>query len=59
LQGGNFLNARGLWAEAARRAPEGSDARKMIESRIARLDAVVQQLMKIQQAQPQPSQPHP
>jgi len=59
LQGGNFLTARGLWAEAAQRAPEGSDARKVIESRIARLDAAVQQLMKIQQAQQQPSQPHP
>ena len=53
LQAGNFLDARGLWAEAAQRAPEGSDARKVIEGRIARLDAAVQQLMKIQQAQPQ------
>lgn len=51
LQGGNFLNARGLWAEAAQRAPAGSDARKVIESRIARLDEVIQQMMKMQQAQ--------
>jgi cytochrome c-type biogenesis protein CcmH len=51
LQSGNFLDARGLWAEAAERAPEGSEARKTIESRIARLDAVMQQIMKMQQGQ--------
>jgi cytochrome c-type biogenesis protein CcmH len=51
LQAGNFLDARGLWAEAAERAPEGSDARKTIESRIARLDAVMRQIMKMQQGQ--------
>jgi cytochrome c-type biogenesis protein CcmH len=53
LQAGNFIAARGLWAEAAARAPEGSDARKVIESRITRLDAVVHQMLKMQQqAQP-------
>ena len=51
LQAGNFLGARGLWAEAAERVPEGSEARKTIESRIARLDAVMQQIMKMQQGQ--------
>jgi len=48
LQGGNFLDARGLWLEAAHRAPEGSEARKTIEDRIARLDAIMQQIMKMQ-----------
>lgn len=50
LQAGDFLAARGLWAQAAQRAPEGSEARETIESRIARLDTIMQQLMKIQQA---------
>jgi cytochrome c-type biogenesis protein CcmH len=49
LQAGNFLDARGLWLEAAHRAPEGSEARKTIESRIARLDAVVRQMYEMQQ----------
>ena len=48
LQAGNFLGARGLWAEAAQRAPQGSDARKVIEDRIGRLDAVVKQMMAMQ-----------
>ncbi len=51
LQEGNFLDARGLWAEAAQRAPQGSDARKAIESRIARLDAVVKQMLEMRQGQ--------
>jgi cytochrome c-type biogenesis protein CcmH len=49
LQGGNFVEARQLWLEAAQRAPEGSAARKAIEDRIARLDAIMQQMMKLQQ----------
>jgi len=53
LEAGNFVGARGLWAEAAQRAPEGSEARQTIESRIARLDAVIQQMFKMQQAQRQ------
>ena len=53
LEAGNFVDARGLWAEAARRAPEGSEARLTIESRIARLDAVMQQMFKMQQARQQ------
>jgi cytochrome c-type biogenesis protein CcmH len=51
LEAGNFVDARGLWAEAAERAPEGSEARATIESRIARLDTVMQQMFKMQQAQ--------
>jgi len=51
LEAGNFLDARGLWAEAAQRAPEGSEARLTIESRIARLDAVMRQMLEMQQAQ--------
>jgi cytochrome c-type biogenesis protein CcmH len=53
LEAGNFLDARGLWAEAAHRAPAGSEARLTIESRIARLDAVMKQMLKMQQAQQQ------
>jgi cytochrome c-type biogenesis protein CcmH len=53
LESGNFLDARGLWAEAAQRAPEGSEARKTIEGRIARLDAVMQQMLKLRQEQQQ------
>jgi cytochrome c-type biogenesis protein CcmH len=53
LESGNFLDARGLWAEAAQRAPEGSEARKTIEGRIARLDAVMQQMLKLRQQQQQ------
>ena len=49
LQAGNFADARGLWLEAAKRAPEGSEARKTIEGRIARLDQIMQQLMHMQQ----------
>jgi cytochrome c-type biogenesis protein CcmH len=49
LQAGNFLDARKLWAEAAARAPEGSDVRKAIEARIARLDAIVKQMLEMQQ----------
>jgi cytochrome c-type biogenesis protein CcmH len=54
LEAGNFLDARGLWAQAAQRAPEGSEARQTIDSRIARLDAVMQQMGRMQQGQPQP-----
>ncbi|HSQ95067.1 MAG TPA: cytochrome C biosynthesis protein [Croceibacterium sp.] len=57
LQAGNFVGARGLWSEAAKRAPEGSEARQTIESRIARLDAIMQQMMKMQQAQPHGTPP--
>jgi len=56
LQAGDFLDARKLWAEAAARAPEGSEARKTIEARIARLDAVVQQMLKMQQRAQQQQQ---
>lgn len=51
LEAGHFVDTRGLWLEAARRAPEGSEARKTIEQRIARLDAVIEQLDKLRQAQ--------
>jgi cytochrome c-type biogenesis protein CcmH len=57
LQAGNFVDGRGLWLEAARRAPEGSAARKTIEDRIARLDAIMQQMMKMQQQGAHPPQP--
>jgi cytochrome c-type biogenesis protein CcmH len=57
LQAGNFLDARSLWAEAAKRAPEGSPARKTIEDRIARLDAIMQQMMKMQHGQTAQQQP--
>jgi cytochrome c-type biogenesis protein CcmH len=51
LQAGNFLDARTLWTEAAKRAPENSTARKTIEDRIARLDAIMRQMMKMQHEQ--------
>jgi cytochrome c-type biogenesis protein CcmH len=51
LQAGNFVDARSLWLEAAKRAPEGSAARQTIEDRIARLDSIMQQMMKMQQQQ--------
>jgi cytochrome c-type biogenesis protein CcmH len=50
LQAGSFADARGLWAEAAGRTPEGSEARAQIEGRIARLDQLLQ-LLADQQAQ--------
>jgi len=53
LQAGRFLDTRGLWAEAARRAPEGSDARGEIEARVARLDALLEQVQAMQ-GPPQP-----
>lgn len=45
LQSSEFINALGLWQEAARRAPEGSEERKVIEGRIARLEAVLRQVL--------------
>ena len=49
LEGGNFLDARRLWSQAAQRSPEGSEARKTIDSRISRLDGVMQQMLRMQQ----------
>ena len=57
LEAGNFLDARNLWADAAQRAPEGGEARATIESRIARLDAVMQQMLKAQKAEQQRAEP--
>jgi cytochrome c-type biogenesis protein CcmH len=57
LQAGNFIDARKLWAEAAQRAPEGSEARTTIEDRIARLDAIVKRMLEMQQQQQQQQQP--
>jgi cytochrome c-type biogenesis protein CcmH len=51
LQAGGFADTRGLWAEAAGRAPEGSEARAQIEGRIARLDQLLEQLGAAQEAQ--------
>ena len=44
LNQGRFTDTRQLWSEAAQRAPQGSDARKVIEDRIGRLDALIQQM---------------
>jgi cytochrome c-type biogenesis protein CcmH len=49
LEGGNFLDARRLWSQAAQRVREGSEARKTIDSRISRLDGVMQQMLRMQQ----------
>jgi cytochrome c-type biogenesis protein CcmH len=51
LNAGRFNETRALWTEAAHRAPEGSEARKTIESRIARLDALLQQMFRMMKAQ--------
>ena len=51
LQASQFIEARQLWEEAARRAPEGSDERAAIEERIARLDNVLRQVFAAQEAQ--------
>jgi cytochrome c-type biogenesis protein CcmH len=59
LQAGNFVDARGLWEQAAQRAPEGSEARKTIQDRIARLDAIMQQMMKMQPQHPPQSTAQP
>jgi cytochrome c-type biogenesis protein CcmH len=50
LNQGRFTNTRQLWSEAAQRAPQGSDARKVIEDRIGRLDALIQQMYAQAQA---------
>ena len=51
LNQGRFTDTRGLWVQAAQRAPEGSDARKLIEDRIGRLDALMQQMYAMAKAQ--------
>lgn len=50
LQANNFLDARMLWGEALRRAPEGSEQRAEIEGRVARLDQVLRQIVAAQEA---------
>jgi cytochrome c-type biogenesis protein CcmH len=58
LNQGRFNDTRALWLQAARRAPEGSDARKLIEDRVRRLDEVMQRMyasMQAQQAQGAPN----
>jgi len=52
LQANNFLDARMLWGEALRRAPEGSEERAQIEPRVARLDEVLRQIVAAQEGQP-------
>ena len=51
LQANNFLDARMLWGEALRRAPEGSEERAAIEARVVRLDEVLRQIVAAQEAQ--------
>ena len=51
LQAGRLADVRGLWAEAASRAPEGSEARAQIEDRVARLDQLLQQIRTMQEAE--------
>ena len=52
LQANNFLDARMLWGEALRRAPESSEERAQIAARVARLDEVLRQIVAAQEAQP-------
>jgi cytochrome c-type biogenesis protein CcmH len=51
LQASNLIDARKLWGEASARASAGSDARKVIDERIARLDAIVKRMLEMQQQQ--------
>ena len=51
LNQGRFTDTRSLWLQAAQRAPDGSDARKAITDRIARLDALMQQMYATAKAQ--------
>ncbi|WP_305096113.1 tetratricopeptide repeat protein [Croceibacterium aestuarii] len=52
---GQLMDVRALWGEAARRAPEGSPARAEIEDHIARLEAVMRQILKEQGLEPPPA----
>lgn len=56
LQANNFLDARMLWGEALRRAPEGSEERAAIEARVARLDEILRQIVAAQEAQQPPTE---
>lgn len=56
LNQGRFTETRSLWSEAAQRAPEGSEVRKLIEDRIGRLDAMMQQMYAMAKAQGQGGQ---
>jgi cytochrome c-type biogenesis protein CcmH len=56
LNQGHFTDTRGLWLEAAKRAPEGSEARKVIEDRIGRLDALMERMYAMAKAQQQAHQ---
>ena len=53
LNQGRFSETRGLWTEAAKRAPEGSAVRKAIEDRIGRLDSLIEQMYASAKAQQQ------
>ena len=52
LQANNFLDARMLWGEALRRAPEGSEEQAAIAARVERLDQVLRQIVAAQEALP-------
>ena len=56
LQANNFLDARMLWGEALRRAPDGSEERAAIEARVARLDEILRQIVAAQEAQQPPTE---
>jgi cytochrome c-type biogenesis protein CcmH len=56
LQANNLLDARMLWDQAARRAPEGSEERAEIAARVARLDTVLQQIVAAREAQGAPAE---
>ncbi|MXO59622.1 tetratricopeptide repeat protein [Altererythrobacter salegens] len=52
---GQLMDVRALWGEAARRAPEGSEAGKEIDDHIARLETVMRQILKQQGLEPPPA----
>lgn len=52
LQANRFLEARMLWGEALRRAPEGSEERAAIAARVARLDEILRRIVAEQEGRP-------
>ncbi|MGX7895185.1 tetratricopeptide repeat protein [Tsuneonella sp. HG222] len=56
LQEGQLVEAAQAWRDAAGRAPEGSDERAAIMSRVERLDTVMRQIVAQQQGEAFPPQ---
>lgn len=48
LQAGQLMDARSLWGEARQRTEEGSEAREELDNHIARLEAVMREILRQQ-----------